>query len=58
MAYWSPITARNNQPIFAQLNDEDIDMIQAILDESEDDDDDDEVVFVNQNQEFPRPRKA
>lgn len=56
MAYLSHITARNNQQIFAQLNDEDIDMIQAIFDESEDDDD--EVLIVNQNQEFPRPRKA
>lgn len=56
MAYLSYVAQRDNQPIFVQLDDDDIDTIQAILDES--DNDDDEVVFVDQNHEFPWPRKG
>lgn len=43
----------------AQLNDDDIDMIQAILDESNDGNEDDDAVFMepNANNDFPRPRK-
>lgn len=49
--------AQNNiQQNISQLDDDDIDMIQAILDESESDDD--EVIFDDTNEAVPRPRKA
>lgn len=49
---------RNNQANIAQLDDEDIDMIQSILDESEDEDINDEVLFVDENTEILRPIKT
>lgn len=53
MEFWSQ---QVNQPI-QQLDDDDVDIIQSILDDSDDDFDDDVVLFET-NQDFPRPRKA
>lgn len=51
--------AYNNQnDIFGGLDEEDIERIQEILDESDDDDEDDDVEFLSDDENgFPMPKK-
>jgi hypothetical protein len=57
MAYLATLNGNTNAPYIVELDDADVDAIQAILDESDDDDDDDDVTVIDQNEQFPRPLK-
>lgn len=57
MKHFNKIYNYNEHTAF-DLDDDDIDRIQALLDESDDDDDDDDVEILSNGAQMPKPKKA